>query len=121
MQRRVSHRFSLAGLLLLALTPAIQAQRDFDGARQLIGRTDHDLRAVSPDALSEKERERYDNALRDLSEFDKDLSHGKYDKGKLNDAIDDVNNVCKNNTLPPEQRDVLQSDLEGLRALRDRW
>jgi len=120
-QKSVFLRFLLAGALLLVSTSAIQAQRDYGGARQLVGQTDRDLRSVSRDALSVKERDRYDSALRHLSEFDKELARGKYDKGKLSGAIDDLNDAFKNNTLDPQQRDRLRSDLEGLRELRDRW
>jgi hypothetical protein len=73
------------------------------------------------DRFSAKDRERYDNALRHLSEFDSSLSRGKYDQGKLDTAIDDVNNICKNNILSPPDRDMLQEDLRALRELRAGW
>ena len=71
--------------------------------------------------MSGKERERYDNALHHLSDFDQSLAHSRFDKGKLDTAIEDINNVCKNNTLTPGERDVLLSDLRQLRDLRADW
>ncbi len=39
--------------------------------------------------MSPKEKERYDNALHHLSEFDQGLAHARFDKGKLDTAIED--------------------------------
>jgi hypothetical protein len=70
--------------------------------------------------VTTKERERYDNAMKHLSEFDRDLSRNKFDKGKLDEAIEDVKNVVEHNTLEPGLRDALSQDLSDLRALRER-
>jgi hypothetical protein len=67
---------------------------------------------------SGKEKERYFNAQRHLSQFDRRLSQGRFDKDKLDEAIDDVKNVVENNTLSPADRDVLTGDLGQLRELR---
>ena len=56
---------------------------------------------------------------RKLSEFDRDLSRGHFDKGKLDGAIDELRDVMKNNTLESHDRDTLASDLADLRTLKD--
>ncbi|HLJ13244.1 MAG TPA: hypothetical protein VKV15_02025 [Bryobacteraceae bacterium] len=114
------------GLLLASIAPLAVAQRDYGHdygrARGIVAQTHGDLRRVSRrETISPKERERYDNALRHLSEFDQGLANGKFDKGKLDQTIDDINNVCKNNTLGPRDRDVLLGDLQSLRDLRASW
>ena len=95
-------RLGMAALVLFALAPAMRAQRDWDRARNLVAQSHQDLSQISEIAtMSGKERERYDNALHHLSEFDQGLAHSHFDKGKLDDAINDIDNVCKNNTLAP--------------------
>src|ERR1700690_1136243 len=88
-------------------------------ARDLIGRVQYDLaRAQKMAPVAGRQRDRYDNAQRHLSEFDDKLSRGDFDKGKLDTAIDDVNNVFKGNVLSPRSRDELRDDLADLRAMR---
>lgn len=122
MKHYTSVKLFLAAVLVVCLVPLLNAQRDFARARQLVSQATDDLRKIRHlDSLSAKERERYDNALKHLSEFDQDLSKSKYEKGKLDEAIDDIDNVCKNNALGPEERDALQADLRALRSLRSDW
>jgi hypothetical protein len=122
MRQKLYVTLALGGLALFAMASSAWAQLDFDRGRGLVDRTDHDLRKVEHlDRFSAKDHERYDNALRHLSEFDSGLSRGKYDHGKLDAAIDDLNNVCKNNILSPGDRDMLQADLRDLRDLRAGW
>jgi hypothetical protein len=122
MKLQICVPFALAGALVLGLVSTAMAQPQFDRGRQLVEQTDRDLHKVEHvDRFSSKDRERYDNALHHLSEFDSGLSRGKHDQGKLDAAIDDVNNICKNNTLSPNDRDVLQDDLRALRELRAGW
>lgn len=114
---------TVLGLFLAASIPSASAQRhDFSHARDLVAQTHRDLRGIRHhESYSGKERERYDNALKHLSDFDRQLARGKFDKDKLDTAIDDLNNVCKNNTLGPQERDALLGDLQSLRALRAEW
>jgi hypothetical protein len=120
----------LAGALALVFCASLAAQprRDFrrdsdqgyDRARSLVGRVQNDLhraeRFSRPDG---KERERFDNAQRHLSQFDAKLSRNEFDKDKLDEAIDDVKNVVENNTLAPRGRDELRRDLTDLRQMRE--
>ncbi|PYT21217.1 MAG: hypothetical protein DMG57_39360 [Acidobacteria bacterium] len=89
--------------------------------RNLISRVQNDLRRAERFTRpSGKEKERFYNAQRHLSQFDREMSRGKFDKDKLDEAIDDVHNVVRNNTLSPGDRDELDGDLRDLRELRAR-
>ena len=109
-------------MLLFALSGAgwmVQAQ-NFDRARGLVARVQNDLaRAEDFTRNNEKERERYESVQHHLSEFDRNLRHDHFDKGKLDDTIDDLKDVVKKNTLEAHDRDALAADLSDLRTLRD--
>ena len=118
-----SRKMSLAGTVLLcALTGAggvLQAS-DFDRARDLVAHVQDDLqRAADFTHTNEKERSRYENVQHHLSEFDRELRRDHFDKGKLDDSIDNLKDVVKNNTLESHDRDALAMDLSDLRTLRD--
>ncbi len=117
---RFSLEYWIALLLLVLIFPAYpQVTEIYTSTRSLIGRVQADLkRAEDFVPPSQKERERYENAQRHLSELDRELSKGKFDKEKLESAIDDVKNVVENNTLTPDSRDALTADLRSLRELR---
>ena len=94
--------------------------QDFDRARGLVAHVQDDLQhAADFTRNNEKERVRYENAQHHLSEFDRELTRSHFDKGKLDDAINDLKNVVRNNTLNPRERDALAADLSDLRTLRD--
>ncbi len=119
MQAITRRRFALATLLMAAVTIAYSQDGRYGNARNLVSRVQNDLRRAerfSPP--NGKEKERYFNAQHHLSQFDKDLARGRFDKDKLDEAIDDVKNVVENNTLSPRDRDVLSGDLRDLRELR---
>ena len=76
--------------------------QDFDHARDLVARVQDDLQSAADFTRNnEKERVRYENVQHHLSEFDRELRHDHFDKGKLDDAINDLKNVVKKNTLNP--------------------
>ena len=107
------------GTLLIAATAMVSAQGRYGTARGLVDRVQRNLRRAEHfTPPSEKEKERYHNAQHHLSEFDRKLSEGRFDKDKLDEAIDDVKNVVENNTLSPEDRDILSRDVGELRDLR---
>jgi hypothetical protein len=68
-----------------------------------------------------EERGPYSRArdLIDRVQQDDKLSRGEFDKDKLDTAIDDVNNVLKNNVLSPRSRHDLRDDLDALRSMRE--
>jgi len=118
----ISRRTATKGLLLGALagTGAMLFGQEYGRARELVARVQGDLeRSAEFVRANGKERERYHNVQHKLSDFDRELRSGHFDKGKLDDAIDDLKNVVKNNTLESRDRDTLAADLSDLRTLRD--
>ena len=85
----------------------------------MIDRTQDDLRRAGDfERHNGKEISRYENAEKHLSDFDRELTKDHFDKGKLDNAIGDVKDVVKHNTLDPESRDALRRDLSDLKILR---
>ena len=88
-------------------------------ARAVIDRTQNDLRRAEDfERQKGKEVSRYDNAQKHLSDFDRDYTRGHFDKGKLNDAINNLKDVVDHNTLNPQDRDALSADLRDLRLVK---
>ena len=85
----------------------------------LVDRTQSDLRASEDLEHRQKERERYHNAQKSLSTFDRHLSKGHFDKDKLDAAIGDIQSVLDHNTLQASSRDALLHDVSDLRAARE--
>jgi len=112
------------GLFVLSVVATLTgiagyAQGRYDNARVLVNRVSENLRRAEHfTPPNGKEKERYFNAQHHLSQFDKELARGRFDKDKLDQAIDDVKNVVDNNTLSPEHRDALSQDLRDLREMR---
>jgi predicted nuclease with TOPRIM domain len=123
MLKTFSGRMSIARTVLMcALTGAgwLLQGANFDHARDLVARVQDDLqRAADFTRSNQKERSRYENVQHRLSEFDRELSRDHFDKGKLDDSIDNLKDVVKNNTLESHDRDSLATDLSDLRTLRD--
>lgn len=88
--------------------------------RQLIEKTQDDLRQSSELEHARKgdQRNRYQNAQKSLSTFDRHLTKGKFDKGELDKAIGDIQSVLDHNTLQASSRDALLSDVQNLRLAR---
>ena len=119
LSRKISVAGSITALVLSGALCVLQAQ-GFDRARDLVGRVQNDLaRAEDFTRNNEKERVRYENVQHHLSEFDRDLRRDHFDKGKLDDTIDNLKEVVKKNTLEGHDRDALAADLSDLRTLRD--
>ena len=123
---RTSAKRAIVSMVVL-LSTAVWSSAQSVGARDLVARVQNDLQraagfANSGDAIKikkdEKQVERYRNAQRSASNFDRKLSKGKYDKGDLDSLINDVKNVVEHNTLQSEDRDALTADLRDLRVLR---
>ena len=111
--------FVIATLTMTVATLAFSQDGRYGRARDLVSRVQKNLRRAERfTPPNEKEKERYHNAQQHLSEFDRKLSEGRFDKDKLDQAIDDVKNVVEHNTLAAEARDVLSRDLQELRDLR---
>jgi hypothetical protein len=107
--------------MLVNLIPARAQTGRYGDVRALVGRVQEDLRRAAGMASPRghnKDLQRVDNAQRHLSQFDRALSKGRFDSGKLDASISDVQNVVDHNTLTPQDRDSLNVDLRDLRAVR---
>ena len=112
-------RISVLCLLACCAGAPVFAQVPRHEARELIQRVRDDLQRVRD--LGErngKERERVDNAMKHLSDFDRNLTKHNFNQGRLDSAIDDIKNVVKNNSLDPRNRDILTADMKDLREYR---
>jgi hypothetical protein len=127
---RMMNRYAAAAVLGVALTtpgtvpealarPAFQHYEGLSGVRGLVDQTQSDLR-MAADAEHQKgrEKERYRNAQKSLSDFDRKLSKNKFDKDLLDKAIEDVQSVLDHNTLQGSTRDNLLRDVSQLRDAR---
>jgi hypothetical protein len=109
---------------LLAGSAAVYAQgfRRYDSrVESPAGRTTHDLEMLARHTSpfdSGRERGRYDVAIRHLSQFQNRLDRGHFDKGRLDEAISDVQHVIDHNPLDSRARGMLWRDLQDLRAFR---
>ncbi len=93
--------------------------REHPDLRQLIDQTQSDLQQASQFQHEKgKQRDRYRNAQKSLSTFDRHLTKGKFDKNGLDQAIEDIQNVLDHNTLQGNSRDALLSDVRNLRLAR---
>jgi hypothetical protein len=107
-----------ATVLLCGLAAGASAQ---EHARAVIDRTQGDLRRAADFERRHHgtQADRYENAQKHLSDFDREMTRGHFDKDKLDTAIDDVKNVAEHNTLEAADRDALRADLGNLRAVRE--
>jgi hypothetical protein len=113
-------RLMVAALIFSSMS-AIFAQEENYREERLCATVEADIQHSEGYTRSKgKDRERADNALRHLSDFDSAFQRGKFDKGKLDQAIDDVKNLADNNPMGPEDRRLLLEDLRRLREFRAR-
>ena len=76
------------------------------------------LQRAASEGLRGRDRNRCEDALRQLYDFDRDLSRGKFNRHALDKAIDRVNDVVRNAPLNYREREVLASDVNRLRDFR---
>lgn len=115
------------GLALVSAAPVLAAPSAWQEPeewhqhlRATVDRTQNDLQAAAQLEQKPKEHERYRHAQERLSDFDRKLSRGHFDNGKLKDAIGAIEDVLDHNTLQASTRDALRADLQDLQAARDR-
>jgi hypothetical protein len=113
---------------LLILTPLAHAQfgpENRYGPSQvdaLIGRVHVDLdHAYGVWHFSDSDRDRLNNAEKQLREFAQKWTKAKFDKGELDDAIGAIQHVLDSNKLPADSRDALSDDVTQLRRMREAY
>lgn len=117
----------LAGTLLICVT-LVHAQFD-DGARYdghsvstLVDRVHGDLdHAYRLKHFSNDDRERLNHAEKELREFAQTWDKGKFDVGRLDDAIGRIQHVLDNNKLPEETRLPISDDVTQLHRMREAY
>jgi hypothetical protein len=78
-----------------------------------------DLKAISAhNTYNLHEMERYDHAMTHLSEFAEKLHQGRFDRGRLDHGIGDLESILNKNPMDGRARDILNHDLGELRRLR---
>jgi len=89
--------------------------------REVVDRTQSDLRTAADLELKRNDdHNRYKNAQGHLSTFDRKLVKGKFDKGELEKALDDIKDILDHNILQGSTRDNLMRDMTDLKVARDR-
>jgi hypothetical protein len=91
--------------------------------RRPVEATVHDLEGIGErNSFSHGQQERYDHAIIHLQQFAERLhERGHFDKGKLDQAINDVQNVIDHNPMSPGAHELLVRDVTELRRLRERF
>lgn len=96
---------------------------DRDYARQdraLFDRARMDLdRAAAYPYASRSDRKRFDEAKRELFDFESRFDQGRYEKHHLDSAIDHIQKVVNSNSLDPRDRGALSDDLRRMRDYRE--
>jgi cellobiose-specific phosphotransferase system component IIA len=96
------------------------ADRGYGDLRGLVDRAQSDLReAASLQHVRNEQMKRFDEAQQHLSEFDRKLTKGHFDKGRLTSAISAMQKILDKNTLQSSSRDMLIRDVSDLRAVRE--
>lgn len=76
-------------------------------------------RAASMNRYDGHERHHFDEAINHLLQFQNRWAGGRFDRGALDRAISNMNDLARADQLHPRDREVLSRDLYALRALRD--
>jgi len=87
----------------------------------LVGRVINDLsQAGSRGWMENHDRKHLERAWRDLDRFQEKLSRGRFDHGRLDSAIGNLEHVVRADRVDPRTRGRLARDLQELRAFRAR-
>ena len=71
--------------------------------------------------FSSGDRDRLNQAEKELREFVRRWDDHKFDKDKLDDAISSIQHVLDNNKLPSRDRDAMSDDVTQLRRMREAY
>jgi hypothetical protein len=85
----------------------------------LIGQVMSDIdRAASNARLDGHEARHFNEAVQKLQEFQSRWDRGKFDTGRLDKAIDNMQHLVNADRVHPRDRDILSRDLSALREFR---
>jgi len=103
---------------LLSCAVGLNAQSFQD--RGLFDRVRSDLdRAGSYRYASRADQKRFDEARRELFDFESRFDRGRYDRHELDQAISRIEKVVSHNSLDPRSRAALEDDLRRMRDYRN--
>jgi hypothetical protein len=89
------------------------------GQGSLVGRVLSDLdRAARSPHLDGHERKHFDEAGRKLQEFEERWAQGRFDNGKLDKAIENLDHLANADRVSGRDRETLARDLQDLRRFR---
>ncbi len=89
------------------------------GQGSLVGRVLSDLdRAARNAYLDGHERKHFDEAARKLQEFEERWAQGRFDNGKLDKAIENLNHLADADRVSGRDREMLARDIQDLRQFR---
>jgi len=115
---------TLIFLLCLTAVPAgvfgSDHSRAYGEMRDIVDRTQSDLRAASGLEHGDKQRARVQHAQDDLSKLDRKLVKGKFDKDAFQHSLGAIKAILDHNTLPGSGRDALMRDMSELQAAHER-
>src|SRR5258708_33536890 len=114
--------------MLLAYGPVAQAQFD-SGPRYdahsvsaLVDRVHTDLdHAYGVWHFSNDDRERLNHSEKELREFAQTWDKGKFDVGRLDNAIGGIQHVLDSNKLPESDRAAISDDVTQLHRMREAY
>ena len=112
--------FLISATVCSSLASAYDHSRDFGEIRDIVDRTQGDLKAASGLEHGDKQRARVQHAEDDLSKLDRKLVKGKFDHGAYKDSLGALKSILDHNTLPGSGRDALMRDLADLQAAFER-
>lgn len=93
--------------------------RDPYGSPRIIDRVRADLeRGASSTYYANHQRGRFEHAMRELNRFEDRWRQGKFDKGRLDEVIEDLANLSRARDLDPRMRDIMARDANDLRVFR---
>ena len=93
--------------------------RSYRGERMdILGRVQSDIDRALSFPFRGGERRSLEHARRDLFDFQRDLSRGRFNKGHLDSAIEHLQKVVDHRRIPYELGSTLQNDANRLRDFR---
>ncbi len=85
----------------------------------LVGRVLADLdRARSYRFIDGHERKHLDQARKDLMRFESNWNRGRFDRDRLDGAIENIAHLVNSDQVHPRERQLLSRDMNALRSLR---
>lgn len=66
------------------------------------------------------EANHFRRALNELADFDRDARRGRFDRGSLNSALDNMGDLARADQLHPRDRQIIRQRMNDLAYLRNR-